>query len=74
MTINPTSSQLHPFNPTRLEIIGEIQRKLLSSNAQKREKGIENEIDFPSFLEPMKPIKPGKKKTFYKFRIFYIQS
>ena len=63
MTINPTSSQLHPFNPTRLEIIREIQRKLLSLNAQKREKGIENEIDFPTFLEPMKPIKPGKKNN-----------
>ena len=49
---NPLSTQLHPFNPTKIEILGELQRRYLE--------GGEVQFEALSFKEPLTPITVGK--------------
>ena len=56
MSISPTSAQLHPFNPTKLDVILEVQKKILNkiSSFVKQE-----ELDSFKFEDPLKSIFTG---------------
>ena len=58
MTISPTPAQLHPFNPTRAEIVLELQKRLLAEGAVKQETRGHRE-GVVSFAEPLTPSNPG---------------
>lgn len=49
--LRPLPTQLHPFNPTKIEILGELQKRYLS--------GGEVQFEVPSFVEPLTPIIVG---------------
>ena len=56
MSISPTSSQLHPFNPTKLDLILEVQKRILNrfSSFVKQE-----ELDSLGFENPLKSVFTG---------------
>jgi Ku70/Ku80 beta-barrel domain len=61
---NPLPSQLHPFNPTKVEIVLELQKRFLS------QRGADFEI--PSFREPLQPVLVGKRWCNTEFLIYVI--
>lgn len=51
---NPLPSQLHPFNPTKVEIVLELQKRYLSMRGM--------DFETPSFREPLQPPVIGIEK------------